>query len=178
MKHWHHIIPKHMGGTNDSSNYVQLTVAEHAEAHRILFETYGLEEDRLAWHGLAGIIGHEEAVRQACVLASKKAKRRSGTNHQYYGKKRPEHGAKVSAKLKGVKKSEAHCKALSDRFTPQYKLMMANSIAKDYEVTKDGVTIVIHNMAQYCREQNIPKSCMCLAAKKNREYKGYKVRKL
>jgi hypothetical protein len=35
MKHKHHIIPKHMGGTDDSDNLVELTIEEHAEAHRI-----------------------------------------------------------------------------------------------------------------------------------------------
>jgi hypothetical protein len=30
LKHIHHIVPKHMGGTDDPSNLVELTVAEHA----------------------------------------------------------------------------------------------------------------------------------------------------
>ena len=42
MKHKHHIIPKHMGGTNDPSNLIELTVEEHAEAHKLLWEQYGL----------------------------------------------------------------------------------------------------------------------------------------
>jgi hypothetical protein len=29
-----------MGGTNDPSNLVELTVSEHAEAHRLLWEKY------------------------------------------------------------------------------------------------------------------------------------------
>ena len=29
-----------MGGTNDPSNLVELTVEEHAEAHRVLWEKY------------------------------------------------------------------------------------------------------------------------------------------
>ena len=34
MKHKHHIIPRHMGGTDDPSNLIELTIEEHAEAHR------------------------------------------------------------------------------------------------------------------------------------------------
>jgi hypothetical protein len=49
-------------------------VAEHAEAHRILYETHGLEEDLIAWRGLSGIINHEEAVRLAHVLGGKKSR--------------------------------------------------------------------------------------------------------
>lgn len=72
MKHIHHIIPKHMGGTDDSSNLVELTVQQHAEAHCELFLLYGREEDYIAWRGLAGIIGHEQAVYEQICLAAKK----------------------------------------------------------------------------------------------------------
>ena len=71
MKHIHHIVPKHMGGTDDPSNLIELSVTEHAEAHRMLYETYGLEQDLIAWRGLAGIIGHEEAVKMAQSLGGK-----------------------------------------------------------------------------------------------------------
>lgn len=32
----HHIIPRHMGGTDDESNIILLTVAEHVQAHFLL----------------------------------------------------------------------------------------------------------------------------------------------
>lgn len=54
MKHLHHIIPKHMGGTEDPSNLVELTVAEHAEAHRKLYEQYNKKEDLCAYYMLSG----------------------------------------------------------------------------------------------------------------------------
>ena len=54
MKHKHHIIPKHAGGTDDPSNLIELTVEEHAEAHRLLYEQYGRWEDYYAWQGLSG----------------------------------------------------------------------------------------------------------------------------
>jgi hypothetical protein len=54
VKHKHHIIPRHMGGTNDRSNLIELTVEEHAEAHRLLYEQHGLLQDKLAWLGLQG----------------------------------------------------------------------------------------------------------------------------
>lgn len=52
--HYHHIIPRHMGGTDDDSNLVKLTVEEHAQAHKLLWEQYGKEEDRIAWLALSG----------------------------------------------------------------------------------------------------------------------------
>ena len=60
--HIHHIIPKHAGGTDDSSNLVELTLEEHAQAHKELYEKYGRWEDKVAWKGLAGMIGKEEII--------------------------------------------------------------------------------------------------------------------
>jgi len=71
MKHKHHIVPKHAGGTNDSSNIVELSVAEHAEAHRILFETYDRWEDEIAWKTLSGQIEIDQARRLASSIANK-----------------------------------------------------------------------------------------------------------
>ena len=63
--HSHHIIPKYLGGTDHPDNLARLTVSEHAEAHRKLYEEHGYWQDKLAWQGLAGIIGHEECIARA-----------------------------------------------------------------------------------------------------------------
>ena len=34
MSHLHHIIPKHMGGTDDPDNLIKLSIEEHAEASK------------------------------------------------------------------------------------------------------------------------------------------------
>lgn len=62
MKHTHHIIPRHMGGTDDPSNLIELTIEEHAEAHRLLYEQNGKWQDRVAWQGLLGLIPHQEIM--------------------------------------------------------------------------------------------------------------------
>ena len=49
-----------MGGTDDPSNLIKLTVKEHAEAHRLLYEEHGKQEDLVAWKGLSKQIGKEE----------------------------------------------------------------------------------------------------------------------
>jgi hypothetical protein len=73
MKHVHHVIPRHMGGTDDPSNLVELTVEAHSEAHRKLFEEYGKVEDYVAWKALAGIIGQEEVQLELRKLGRKRA---------------------------------------------------------------------------------------------------------
>lgn len=69
--HNHHIVPKHMGGTDDPENLIGLTVEEHAEAHRKLFEEHGHWQDYIAWQGLAGLISKEELVKQIQSEAGK-----------------------------------------------------------------------------------------------------------
>ena len=60
MKHWHHILPKHMGGSDDSSNLIQLTIEEHAEAHKKLWDEHGKWQDKIAWKTLSGQISIQD----------------------------------------------------------------------------------------------------------------------
>ena len=64
MIHKHHIIPKHMGGTDDPTNIKELTIEEHAEEHKRLFEQHGHWQDYIAWQGLSGRISCEEVIRE------------------------------------------------------------------------------------------------------------------
>jgi hypothetical protein len=70
--HKHHIIPKHMGGTDDPSNLMELTVAEHAEAHKKLWEEHNQEWDRIAWLALSGQVNMTEAKRLVQLEAIKR----------------------------------------------------------------------------------------------------------
>jgi hypothetical protein len=60
MKHKHHIVPRHAGGSDNLENLIELTIEEHADAHKTLFETYGRWQDELAWKMLSGQIGKDE----------------------------------------------------------------------------------------------------------------------
>lgn len=78
--HKHHIIPKHMGGTDDPSNLVLLTVEEHAQAHKDLFEKYGHWQDEIAWKGLSGMIDKQAIIKEVF------RKNSSGKNNNMYGR--------------------------------------------------------------------------------------------
>ena len=100
MKHWHHIVPKHAGGSDEPSNLVHLTVEEHAEAHKKLWEQYGRWQDKIAWQTLSGQISIQEAREEMMKFNNpmKKPevlKKMSGENHW---SKRPGkiHNAKVN----------------------------------------------------------------------------------
>lgn len=69
MKHRHHIIPKHMGGTDDPENLILLSREEHAAAHLKLYEQYGKLEDLGAYYLLSGQT--DEAARVTSSLGGK-----------------------------------------------------------------------------------------------------------
>jgi len=74
MMHVHHLIPKHMGGTNESHNLLLCTIEEHALLHKRLWKKHGHEWDRVAWLSLSGQINVSEAKR----LVQQEAFRRAG----------------------------------------------------------------------------------------------------
>jgi hypothetical protein len=66
--HLHHIIPRHMGGSNDPENLIELTVEEHAEAHRKLWEEHNKWQDYMAWMALSGQIKSDDIRRELSRL--------------------------------------------------------------------------------------------------------------
>ena len=97
--HKHHILPKHMGGTDDPSNLVYLTIEEHAEAHKKLWEEYGRWQDELAYKGLLKLISHDEAI---LIAASKSnlGKKQSQETRNKTGKSLQGHFVSSETKLK------------------------------------------------------------------------------
>ena len=89
--HKHHIIPKHMGGTDDPSNLVQLTIEEHALAHKNLYEKYNKPEDYAAWQGLSGMMDKQQIISYMQSEASKRKNKREVENgtHSFLGDKNP-----------------------------------------------------------------------------------------
>lgn len=168
IKHKHHIIPRHAGGTDEPSNLIELTIEEHAEAHRILYETYGRDEDRWAWLGLTGQIGKDEILRQ--IAMSQK------------GVKKPDgFGEKISAFRKTFKYTDESKKKMSDakkgkKLTPEHvqktrrwgkknteyqKQRTAETRQKKYLLTNpDGESFEITNLTKFCRENGFNQANM------------------
>jgi len=65
MKHNHHIIPRHRGGSDAAENLVELSVKEHALWHWCEWRLWGYKYDKIAWLSLSGQITVDEAKRQA-----------------------------------------------------------------------------------------------------------------
>ena len=62
--HKHHIIPKHMGGTDDQANFTYLTVREHVLAHFLLWKIHKNPNDLRSMH----MLGAELTVTQRKVV--------------------------------------------------------------------------------------------------------------
>jgi len=131
MKHKHHIIPKHAGGTDDPSNLVELSIEEHAEAHKLLYEQYGKTQDKRAWLGLAKIMTGKEIIDE--ILRSPKSeemKRKLSLARK--GKSNPWAIGNTNAKvLAGIPRSEETKKKISkSKIGKPRKDMIGNDYAK------------------------------------------------
>jgi hypothetical protein len=110
-----------MGGTDDPDNLIKLTVEEHAEAHRLLYEKYGNEFDKIAWLGLTKSITKQEAMRLAQSEGGKKKKPPRSKEHKEKLSKAGmgrivsnETRKKLVKASTGVKRSEETRKKMSD----------------------------------------------------------------
>lgn len=61
--HKHHIIPKHMGGTDAPENLKRVTIRQHAIEHRKLWKKYEKIQDYVAWKMLSGQMKKAEAIK-------------------------------------------------------------------------------------------------------------------
>jgi len=60
MKHKHHIIPKYMGGSDDPSNLIEVTITQHIMWHFANWQRMGNYQDKLAYKLLANTDASEE----------------------------------------------------------------------------------------------------------------------
>jgi hypothetical protein len=122
VKHKHHIIPKHAGGSDDPSNLIELTVEEHAEAHRLLFEQHGRWEDELAWKALSGQVDKAE------INYIKSVVRNTGENNPMYGK----------GSMKGKKHTQETKTKLSEKAKKQIRLPVSEETKKKIGLKHKG----------------------------------------
>lgn len=157
-----------MGGTDDPSNLVELTIEEHAEAHRVLFEQYGRKEDELAWKGLAGIIGKEELLHELFVMAGKKSRPPVGHKANLGRKWSDEYKKKMSEACKGIPKSQITKDRISKGNSRNWLIIKPN-----------GEKIKITNLETFCKENNLQSSKMSLVASGVRNHhKNYRCEKI
>ena len=162
MKHKHHIIPRHMGGTDDPSNLIELTVEEHADAHKKLYEEFGRWQDYVAWQGLSKLDESFDAVKQSLSEAGKRG------------------AAKSNLRWQDPILREKYRKQQSELIKGRYKGKDKTWAGKTYEITTpSGVVEVITGLKQWCDARNFNANTFanaCLRGTKTRG--GYTVRRI
>lgn len=157
-----------MGGTDDPSNLIELSVEEHAEAHRVLYEKYGNWQDYLDWKGLTGCIGKEDIIRNISSINGKNRKgcvrldvslRNTELNFKDNPSKRPEVREKLSILKKG---SNNHFYGVTGMFHPRYGKPVASTGKKWYHDP-------INNKETYSFENNQPQGYLLGRLKKNKK---------
>ena len=97
--HKHHIVPRHMGGSDDPSNIIVLSIEEHAQAHKKLYELYGKIEDKIAWSALSKMITKEDAI----LELQKNGQRKGGITSSKLYPEKASLGGKALWKKPGMK---------------------------------------------------------------------------
>ena len=130
-----------MGGTDDSTNLVELTIEEHAEAHRELYEQYGKTEDKIAYLGLLKLIGKDQISLETSKLGGERTKGIPKTS---------DHKIKISetATSKGKKHTDITKKIISNKMknntnsashkTVDYKQKQSNAMKLAWQRRKNN----------------------------------------
>lgn len=168
MTHKHHIIPKHLGGTDDPSNLLEVSIQEHAEIHRKLFEQDGRWQDYIAWKGLIGCIDKEEIIRNISRENGKKRKgfkrpdvslRNTKNNLENNPAKNKETRKKLSVQKTG---SNNHFYGIKGKLHPRYGKPGASTGKRWYHNN-------INNNELYCFENHQPQGYILGRLKKIKE---------
>jgi hypothetical protein len=129
--HRHHIIPRHMGGTNAPENIQILTVEEHAAAHLKLYEEYGKYEDYCAYLMLSGKNKDPEFLRTRGIIGGtgcQKMRKEKGLEgpELFYGRevsneerfKNSSKGGKIQGKINA---ETGHIQRISKEQSPEVR---------------------------------------------------------
>jgi hypothetical protein len=157
-----------MSGSNHSSNIVTLSVEEHAEAHRKLYEEHGKWQDKIAADMLSGQIKSDEVRRELCrarmlndnPMNNPESVKKMLESRKWY-KPSVETKAKTSASCRGKKKSNTD--------------NMNKSKLKTYLVTTPaGEELIINDMPKFCSTNNLQASLMYQVASGYNNRKAHK----
>jgi hypothetical protein len=180
--HRHHIIPKHVGGKDNPTNIIYLTVENHALAHKELWKKYGLQEDYIAWKALSSQISNKDATRMAIIASNKKRKVSEETKRKI-GNKSKGRQSKLNYKTSEETKQKIRESVLKTFEQKDYR----KDYRKRYRIQHpSGKIEFTDNIEKYCNSYpNIP-SANCIRTQHHRgkttwlkgKYKGFVIDQL
>jgi len=149
-----------MGGSDDPSNLIELTIEEHAQAHLDLYNEHGWHQDLVAYRMLLGQIDKAEAIKELqkkpkSIAWKKKASERIlGENNPMYGKTLSDgHKAAISKAHLGKKKKyevAMNWPTMYGKDNPRARKVLAEGIVYDtIKACCDAYGMKNHNAIRY-----------------------------
>lgn len=133
MRHKHHIIPKHRGGTNDPSNLVEISLTQHAMFHFCEWQLHRKRADYVAWKRLVGNLNDEELVHQKLIMGGENGGRKTkelGLGIFALSKeersKISKRSGKIGGRKGGISRSEKKINACRENIKKAVKVFMEN----------------------------------------------------
>lgn len=105
IRHKHHIVPKHSGGTDDPSNLIEVSITQHAMWHYANWSLHKRPEDFLAWKGLSGQYSKQQIIREVQLLGASRGGKIAGNKAKEAGQIRS-----LGKKYGPLNKGSEHCK--------------------------------------------------------------------
>lgn len=184
-KHKHHIVPKHMGGSDDPSNLIEVSIEEHAELHFDLYLTYGRYQDWVAYHMLSGLSDDiDEYRKELCRIGTKNRvftpEALSKMRNAKLGKRLKQSTKdKMSTSRKGKVKSTEHKQKISESNKKSHK----HECTTLYVTPPNGEPYIFEGINEFCRHlgwnPRVSKTGIRQVLNGNwKQYKGYKFRRV
>jgi hypothetical protein len=162
IKHKHHIVPKYMGGSDDPSNLIELTIEEHAQAHLELYNKFGNKQDLIAYRALSGQMTQAEALLEKNRLGGITQGNRNKESGQIY-----ELGKRSYPMKEHVKKQLS--KSWSRSGNPRWAMNKYIAFSPTGEEF-----IILEGWSKFCAEHGLHTSKMNAVAKGTRkQHKGW-----
>lgn len=180
--HRHHIVPRHMGGSDSPENIAYLSVEDHAEAHRVLWERYNKEEDYIAWKALSGQLTKADSTKKA-IINSNKTRVVSEKTRLLIGEK----SKGRQSKLHYVTSERTKDKIRQSVKETHYRTDYTKDRRQSYHIMfPDGSEISTDNLEKFCKLNKSVPSPSCIRTQHHREktewtrgkYKGFKITKI
>jgi len=169
-----------MGGTDDPKNIIELTIEEHALAHKKLYEKYGHWQDKFAWQGLSGQLGSKQKIieefykqngKQSAKYLTKEVRKRAIENARKTNTGRvftKEHREKIRLAGIGRPVSESQRKKVAEK------------LSKEFIITDPkGKIFEVKNLRKWAKEQGLDQGNLIKIAQGKpyyKQHKGYIVR--
>lgn len=176
--HRHHVIPKHewkerfgsLDGVDSQDNICYLTLEQHVEAHKWLYEQYKRWEDRCAYLCLSGRMSKQELHREwgRMLGEANRGKKhteeyRESLSKRSFGKNNPNYG---------------------NKYSDESRLRMSLSRRRRSNVVKSKIWVIVgpqnsvtrtQNISEFCRDNDLKCSGISWSYHKNKSYNGYRV---